>query len=254
MQIPTWTTKNGKGVSLIEIMFAMGIMAMAFVPIMGVMQSGQQGGVRLESEVEAGETANKIITTLMSDVPFISIMPSTAVPWHTNLVTSVAALNKADSGGDVIVDHPTTFKNEAEYMESLFHKSTGYSYIDDRGIKYIISLNVQVVPISLKYFETNEKSSWKGNLFNSAYTWDSKALVDETGSSTTDVIFGDGSVAGSNSPAPYKYLAGDKIDSRFKKLTVSIAYEKKKGAFSRPDPWKNAKTIHLVAYKSKLED
>lgn len=254
MRIPTWTIKTGKGVSLIEIMFAMGIMAMAFVPIMGVMQSGQQGGVRLESEVEAGETANRIITTLMSDVPFISIMPCTAIPWHTNLVASAAALNKADSGGDVIINHPTTFKNESEYMESLFHKSTGYAYYDDRGIKYIISLNVQVVPITLKYFETNEKSCWKGNAFSGGYTWESKGLVDETGSTTTDVVFGDGSVAGSNSPPPFKYLAGDMIDARLKKLTVSIAYEKKKQAFSKPDPWKNAKAIHLVAYKSKLED
>ncbi|PKK91452.1 MAG: hypothetical protein CVV64_06770 [Candidatus Wallbacteria bacterium HGW-Wallbacteria-1] len=256
------------GISLVELMFAMGIMAVALIPIMGVMQSGQVQGVRDESEVEANEKANVILTSLMNDVPFISILPG-GVKWDTNLVdgSRSVALNKNLAGagsGDIIIDSPvTSTRNEGEeYMNGLLYKNgtPSCSYADDRGIRYVVSLRCQIVWISFAFFETREDSCWNGNNMGGSPVWEVKQLQDESSTSgTPNYVFGDGStsVAPPAGP-PYKFLQGDAPDSRLKKLVVSIAYEKKKGAFrsgvSADQAWKDAKSVHLVAYKSKLED
>jgi type II secretory pathway pseudopilin PulG len=259
------TLSMGKrGVSLIEIMFAMGILALALVPIMGVMQSGQNQSVRDESEVEATEAANRIMTTLMNDIPFICLLPGGSNQFtNQGLVDGYNAdsLNKAAAGGSIIIDHPGTVKDESTYNTELLYANNKSSYRDDRGITYIISVYCQVVPIRLQYFETNETSHWSGNKMaagGGAWAFESSDLIDETGEGDTKV-FGDApGFTGADSGRPYKWLQGDKKDGRLKKIVVTVAYEKQKGClnFANFDinSAKGVKTISLVAYKSKLSD
>lgn len=254
-----------RGVSLIEIMFAMGILALALVPILGVMQTGQNQGVKDESHVEATETAKRILTTLMKDVPFISLLPG-----GTSSFTNQAlldgyksdSLNKAEDGGSKLIsDHPATAKDETIYNVDFLHTDTQSSYVDDRGIRYIISVYVKVAPIRLQYFETNETSHCTGNKMSAAgggWSWSSTYLVDETGEGDTEV-FGDApNLTGSASGAPYKWLKGDRKDARLKKIVVSIAYERRKGCINSQKFSINGSNglsvISLVGYKSKLSD
>ena len=119
--------KAKKGVTLMEIMVALLILAFAFLPIIGVIGSSAKDTDVANSAVFAQTTARNILDTLLDDVPFNSIITTES---------KIARIQK--------------YKN---YDPDSFLRMIGASsdeakgeVFDERGIKYDIT--IYAIPIS----------------------------------------------------------------------------------------------------------
>jgi len=259
-------TKKIRGFTLVEIMIAMFILAVAVLPILSIMFRGRDTTKFAEAHAHAAEIASKVMTALLEDVPFKCLMPG-GVPYK-DLVSEIKAKTLGDDdspldgiagvncgvgsgrngtwpncargadGVDIIVDDPsTTSKDENKiYMNNIFNKDASdpkhkFSFKDKLGQRYWISVRVEVVPVAFRYFETNINSTQTGN--NGGSSWKLSYLEDTT-MPTMDRVFGDEPTASSNGPANL-YLAGDVPDSRLKKITVTVIWREKIVSSGNPE-------------------
>ena len=123
--------KAKKGVSLMEIMMALLILAFAFLPIIAVIGTSTKDTDVANSMVFAQTTARNILDTLLDDVPFNSIITS---------------------GNKIAIAKIEDYKNyKAESFLQLINAKNEEAkgeVIDERGITYEISIFVLPIEAS----------------------------------------------------------------------------------------------------------
>lgn len=120
--------KNKRGVTLIEIMTAILILAFAFLPIIGVIGQSSKDTDVSNSTVFAQTSARNILDTLLDEVPFNSIK---ATPTHIAQLQDFKDY-KVDSFLSLIGSTDTSAQGEI---------------FDERGNKYTVTIYVFPIPV-----------------------------------------------------------------------------------------------------------
>lgn len=271
--------------SMIEIMIGLVIVAVAIVPIIGVMSSGHKTSGHEEAMVQAADYCRNIMDTLLNDVRFKCLLPGGLTyayvknqlksggglgAWPitgTNVASNSGnptILSDATTGyapspapaGTYLISVPGGGAADKKYTDGLLHEqgwdgsgsTPKWTYRDERGTIYYINVCVRVVPVLFRYLNTTEYSNGKGNCGTSK--WGLSYFPDETKAGAIDYVFGDEPVDSSNGPGPNPlWLAGDVPDSRIKKIVVSVFWKER--GMGKSDI---LKSYSLISFKAKLED
>lgn len=131
-----------RGVTLLEILSAMLILAFAFIPIFGVISTGTADSDITNSYISAQTIARNVLNTALDSVPFESIQV------NTGAIADIGESNNEQNVG-LMVDVPGY--DERTFLEQLGNAtpadmSTRGEVVDERGIRYKIKLFV--FPIS----------------------------------------------------------------------------------------------------------
>jgi len=129
-----------RGVTLLEILTAMLILAFAFIPIFGVISTGTADTDITNSYISAQTIARNILNTALDSVPFESIQV------NAGSVPDIGESNGEPNVG-IMTDAPgydeTTFL--AQFGNTTDQNTCG-QVIDERGIRYKVKLFVFPVP------------------------------------------------------------------------------------------------------------
>ena len=130
--------KSRKGITLLEIMAALLILAMAFLPLIGVIGSGTKDTDSFNSFAFAQTTARNILDTLLDDVPFDSIREATAA------VTDTDGSNPDNHVGELF-NLTTPSYDCTSFLQLLGNTSGADNYargelVDERGTRYQVKL------------------------------------------------------------------------------------------------------------------
>lgn len=136
-----------RGVTLVEIVAALLILAFAFLPIFGMISSGSKDTDVAESYIFAQTTARNILDSLLDDVPFYAIRVA-----ESEVADIGESNNEANVGELFDIDPPLG----PQYRVASFLRSIGNNpatdqfargeLTDDRGTKYKIKIFVFRVP------------------------------------------------------------------------------------------------------------
>ena len=125
------------GVTLLEVLFALLILAFAFIPIIGVIGTGMTDTDVTNSYIFAQTNTRNILDSLLDDVPFQAIAIATDV---------VSDLDGTHSEDDVAHFQNVTGYNVASFMVRLGNTTgdnDGYGLLkDERGVSYYTKLFV----------------------------------------------------------------------------------------------------------------
>ena len=125
-------TRDKKGMTLMEIMVALLILAFAFLPIIGVIGTSTKDTDVANSYVYAQTTARNILDTLLDDVPFNSIKEGT-------------------SGEDKVAklyDYGTYKVDSFLDMIGATNEDAKGEIVDERGTTYTIKIYCFPIPVS----------------------------------------------------------------------------------------------------------
>jgi len=135
--------RAARGITLLEILGAMLILAVAFIPIIGVISSGSADTDVTNSYIFAQTTARNILNTVLDNVPFQSIRVSSA---------NVADIGDSNSEPNVgeIIKIPKYEDSVASFLEMIGNPGGDYfargQLVDERNTQYKIKLFVFPVP------------------------------------------------------------------------------------------------------------
>lgn len=143
--------KMRRGVTLLEIMSALLILAFAFLPLIGVIGTSSSDSDVANSQVFAQTAARNILDTLLEDVPFNSIRAAGAK------VSDLDGTNPQDNVAEIFSQG--TF-DRASFLAMLGNTGgDGYArgdIVDERGITYKTRIYVFPVPVSKPIALDNE--------------------------------------------------------------------------------------------------
>lgn len=127
-----------KGVTLLEILTAMLILAFAFIPIFGVISTGTADSDVTNSYISAQTIARNVLDTALDSVPFESIQV------NSGAITDIGETN-AESNVGRMIDVPGY--DERTFLAQLGNAtstdmSTRGEIVDERGIRYKVKLFV----------------------------------------------------------------------------------------------------------------
>jgi len=133
---------KNKGTTFLEIVFAVGILAIAMIPIFAVMSRQTVETDKIASQAFAMNKATEILDTILDNVPFVTIRQGNPALIQVNDLPSTKKLQKYDS------------KWAKKIATMLFpnSKKEGGGWAcrgvttDSRGISYLIHLRVQDAP------------------------------------------------------------------------------------------------------------
>lgn len=139
--------RGSRGVTLLEIVTALLILAFAFLPIFGMITSGSKDTDVAESYIFAQTTARNVLDSLLDDVPFYSLRVAGSD------IADIGESNAESNVGELFdIDPPLG----PQYRVASFLRSIGNDpatdqfargeLTDDRGIKYKIKIFVFPVP------------------------------------------------------------------------------------------------------------
>lgn len=134
------------GVSLLEIMAAMLILAFAFIPIIGVIGTGSSDTDVTNSYVFAQTAARNIMDMILDDVPFDAIRTAQAT------VEDIGEANHEANVGEIFELNAPVPYDPASFAAAIGN-DTGDNYArgrltDDRGNIYKIKIFVFPIPVS----------------------------------------------------------------------------------------------------------
>jgi prepilin-type N-terminal cleavage/methylation domain-containing protein len=138
-----------RGVTLLEIMAALLILAFAFLPIIGMIGTGTKDTDVSETYIFAQTTARNILDTILQDVPFYALRVASTE------VSDIGESNDEPNVGQLFdIDPPVG----PEYKVASFLRSIGNDpevdtfargeLTDDRGYKYKVKIFVLPVPVN----------------------------------------------------------------------------------------------------------
>ncbi len=138
---------KARGVTLLEIVSALLILAFAFLPIFGMITSGSKDTDIAESYIFAQTTARNVLDSLLDDVPFYALRVASTD------VADIGEANAETNVGELFdIDPPLG----PEYRIASFLRSIGNDpdtdqftrgeLTDDRGTKFKIKIFVFPVP------------------------------------------------------------------------------------------------------------
>ncbi|MBF0408721.1 MAG: hypothetical protein HQM10_15345 [Candidatus Riflebacteria bacterium] len=192
-----------KAFSLIEIVISLGILAVAFLPIAGVVMSKQDDTVVIESHRYAAERGFSIMSRIMQEVPFETLWESPS----KDQPGSLKPQSKPSTVNGVVFDGTYCTK----LRQSIFPGSAELCYIeftDARGIVYEAFLEITDIsdPSTAGFTGTtwSDPSTWKELYFDyyalpefeKQPNWNSTANQNNDG------------VIGASYITPYKYYTG----------------------------------------------
>ncbi len=131
---------RSRGVTLLEILTAMLILAFAFIPIFGVITTGTADTDITNSYISAQTIARNILNTALDSVPFESIQVSPG---------AVPDISESNSEPNVGIMSDVPGYDEATFLAQFGNttdQNTRGQVIDERGIRYKVKLFV--FPIS----------------------------------------------------------------------------------------------------------
>ncbi|HOT27429.1 MAG TPA: prepilin-type N-terminal cleavage/methylation domain-containing protein [Candidatus Ozemobacteraceae bacterium] len=135
---PVPAARKRRGVTLLEILSAMLILAFAFIPIFGVISTGTADSDITNSYISAQTIARNVLDTALDSVPFESIQV------NTGQIADIGESNDESNVG-LMVDVPGY--DERTFLAQLGNNttadmSTRGEIIDERGIRYKVKLFV----------------------------------------------------------------------------------------------------------------
>ncbi|OGK08171.1 MAG: hypothetical protein A2W80_11225 [Candidatus Riflebacteria bacterium GWC2_50_8] len=134
------------GVTLLEIISALLILAFAFIPLIGVIGTSSSDSDVANSVVFAQTAVRNILDTLLDDVPFYAIKPA------AGQVADVDGNNAEDNVAE-IVDLASPVFDRKTFLTLLGNDASADSFargqiIDERGLVYKTKLYVFPIPVS----------------------------------------------------------------------------------------------------------
>ncbi|MBP7635112.1 hypothetical protein KBA41_13170 [Candidatus Ozemobacteraceae bacterium] len=146
--------RSQSGVTLLEILSAMLILAFAFIPIFGVISTGTADSDITTSYVSAQTIARNVLDTALDSVPFESIQVNTG---------QVADIGESNNEANVGLMVDVTGYDERTFLSQLGNNTTGDmstrgEIVDERGIRYKVKLFVFPVPGNTPLDVTNHVS------------------------------------------------------------------------------------------------
>ncbi|KAF1079321.1 MAG: hypothetical protein GQF41_4325 [Candidatus Rifleibacterium amylolyticum] len=135
-----------QGVTLPEIVLAMLILAVAFIPLIGVIGTSSSDSDVANSVVFAQTAVRNILETLLDDVPFYAIRPAGTA------VSDADGNNPEDSVAE-IVDLADPAFDRRTFLTLLGNDASADGYargiiVDERGMQYKTKLYVFPIPVS----------------------------------------------------------------------------------------------------------
>jgi hypothetical protein len=134
------------GITLIEILAGMFILALAFIPVVGVISTGSADTDVTNSYVFAQTTARNVLDTLLDNVPFDAIRVAPA------LVADIGDTNGESNVGQLFtLSGPNQPAFDVASYLALLGNPGGDTFargelVDERGIRYKIKLFVFPIP------------------------------------------------------------------------------------------------------------
>ena len=134
------------GVTLLEIISALLILAFAFIPLIGVIGTSSSDSDVANSVVFAQTTVRNILETLLDDVPFYAIKPA------AGQVADVDGSNAEDNVAE-INDLASPAFDRKTFLTLLGNDASADSFargqiVDERGLVYKTKLYVFPIPVS----------------------------------------------------------------------------------------------------------
>lgn len=150
-----------RGITLVEIMTALLILAFAFLPIIGMIGTGTKDTDISETYIFAQTSARNILDSILDDVPFYALRPA------TSQVSDIGEANDESNVGELFdIDPPLG----PEYRVASFLRSIGNDpsvdrftrgeLTDDRGYKYKLKIFVFPIP-STAAFDMDKEMSFR---------------------------------------------------------------------------------------------
>ncbi|GAB4273870.1 MAG: hypothetical protein Kow0029_13810 [Candidatus Rifleibacteriota bacterium] len=141
--------QDKKGITLLEIMTALLILAFAFLPIIGMIGTGTKDTDISETYIFAQTSARNILDSILDDVPFYALRVA------STQVSDIDESNDEPNVGELFDIAPPlgpTY-NVASFLRYIGNDPTVDHYargqlIDDRGYKYKVKIFVFPVPSS----------------------------------------------------------------------------------------------------------
>lgn len=148
-----------KGITLLEIMTALLILAFAFLPIIGMIGTGTKDTDVSETYIFAQTTARNVLDSLLDDVPFYSLRVA------PGQVSDIGDANDEPNVGELFDIAPPlgpTY-NVASFLRSIGNdpavdRFTRGELTDDRGYKYKVKIFVFPIPSTDPFDVTKDMS------------------------------------------------------------------------------------------------
>lgn len=135
-----------KGVSFLEIIVALSILAIALIPISGIMSKQTIETDRNVSTAFAINKASEVLTTLLTAVPFAAIRQGNPGYIKVDDICSIAKYSHyTDAWAEKVV--AKLFQNSVKTPNGWLCQATE---VDNRGIHYLVHLKVEDVPAKRK--------------------------------------------------------------------------------------------------------
>lgn len=143
------------GVTLLEILAGMLIVAFAFIPIMGVIGTSSSDTDVVNSYIFAQTTARNILDTILDDVPFDAVRVSSG-----NIADADGSFPEANVGQIASLTGGGMLDYNASNLLAMFGNTSDNAargeLVDGRGNRYFIKLYVFPIPTNDSFDRTSE--------------------------------------------------------------------------------------------------